>query len=203
MIVGIVTRSVRILFSHSTESRPAEGASNDDRSSVCAGLPRAIASATSRLRPPTCRTSAVPRFPPPSGALLSPVGIPRVTEAGRDRVEVPGPEIRQYRNWTSTPRRAAERSPSSARVRTGVMESRRGDPRLAQLRMLKVIGRSRLSRAGRRCGSAVSRQLRVRGGEGRLPCVRGSRRRAPGHRRRAPSRPPRPQQRASGSLRLA
>lgn len=89
MIVGIVTRSVRILFSHSTESRPAEGASNDDRSSVRAGLPRAIASATSRLRPPTCRTRAVPRFPPPSDALLSPVGIPRVTEGGRDRVEVP------------------------------------------------------------------------------------------------------------------
>jgi hypothetical protein len=39
----------------------------------------------------------VPPFPPPSGALLSPVGIPRVTEAGRDRVEVPGPEIRHKR----------------------------------------------------------------------------------------------------------
>lgn len=115
MIVGIVTRSVRILFSHSTESRPAEGASNDDRSSVRAGLPRAIASATSRLRPPTCRTRAVPRFPPPSDALLSPVGIPRVTEGGRDRVEVPGPEIRQTRVQRRCSARRSSRAPSDPR----------------------------------------------------------------------------------------
>jgi hypothetical protein len=88
--VGIVTRSVGIRFSHPTESRPADGASNDDRFPVRAGLPRAIASATSRLRPPTCRTSAVARFPPPSGALLSPVGIPE-TSATKQPAPVAAP----------------------------------------------------------------------------------------------------------------
>jgi hypothetical protein len=83
--VGIVTRSVRILFSHSTESRPAEGASNDDRSSVRAGLPRAIAWATSRLRPPTCRTSAVPRFRPRAADELQ-----RFARDAQRRVLAPG-----------------------------------------------------------------------------------------------------------------
>lgn len=129
VIVGIVTRSVRILFSHSTESRPAEGASNDDRSSVRAGLPRAIASATSRLRPPTCRTRAVPRFPPPSDALLSRWGSPASRKEDATASRCPALRFAKLA-FNADVRRDARAGRPPIRAEQGLC-SRRGDARAA------------------------------------------------------------------------